>query len=47
VRLLNASVIFIIVLGLLFCIGGPILGSLATKASEKAEKEEINKTKSK
>ncbi|MEZ0537301.1 hypothetical protein ACAG39_08625 [Caldicellulosiruptoraceae bacterium PP1] len=37
----------IIVFGVIFCVGGPIIGHYASKASEKAEKEEMNKPKSK
>lgn len=39
---MNAAAIVVVIFGLLFVIGGPILGSLAVKASERAEKEEAN-----
>lgn len=42
VIILNAAAIVVVIFGLLFVIGGPILGSLAVKASERAEKEEAN-----
>jgi hypothetical protein len=47
VRLLNSTIIIVIVLGVILCVGGPILGSYVTKASEKAENEELDKAKNK
>ncbi|MDP4181446.1 MAG: hypothetical protein Q8942_10175 [Bacillota bacterium] len=44
---MNLTVILIIVFGAIFCIGGPILGHYAAKASENIGKEDINKSKSK
>lgn len=35
----DLSIIIIIVIGVAFCIGGPILGHYATKVSENAHKE--------
>lgn len=47
VILLDFAVILVIAIAALFCIGGPIIGHYASKASEKVEKEELNKVKSK
>lgn len=44
---MDFAVIVVIIIAALFCIGGPIIGHYATKASEKVEKDEINKVKSK
>lgn len=44
---MDTSVVIVLALGLVFVIGGPIVGPLASKASEKAEKEEINQNKNK
>lgn len=44
---MDTSIIIVIVLGVIICVGGPIIGHYASKASEKAEKEEANKTKNK
>jgi hypothetical protein len=42
---LDITLILVIVFGLLLCVGGPIIGHYAAKASHKAEKEEENKIK--
>lgn len=39
---MDASLIFVIIVGALFVIGGPILGALASKATAKEKKEETN-----
>lgn len=44
---MDTTVILVIVFGAILCIGGPIIGHYASKASEKAEKEELNKAKNK
>lgn len=44
---MDLTVILVIVIAVIFCVGGPIIGSYASKASEKAEREELNKTKGK
>lgn len=44
---MDIKVIIVIVFGVLLCIGGPILGHYASAASEKAEREEANRAKSK
>jgi flagellar basal body-associated protein FliL len=47
VKNLDSALILIIILGVIFCAGGPIIGHYATKACEKAEREEANKNKTK
>lgn len=42
---MDATMIFVIVIAVAFCIGGPIIGSYASKASHKAEIEEMNRNK--
>lgn len=44
---MDTTVILVVVFGVIFCVGGPIIGHYASKASEKAEKEEMNNTKNK
>lgn len=44
---LEISVIVVLILGVVFCVGGPILGSIVTKRIEKAEREDADRAKSK
>jgi hypothetical protein len=43
VRLLDTTVIIVLIVSVFIVIGGPIVGHLASKHSEKTEKEEMNK----
>lgn len=40
---MNTTLIVVIIFMAIFCIGGPILGHYASKASDKHEKEKSNK----
>lgn len=40
---MDITVILIIAFGVLFCVGGPIIGHYASKAGEKAEREEAER----
>ncbi len=44
---MDITLIFVIAIGVIFCIGGPIIGHYASMAAEKAEREETNKNKNK
>lgn len=39
---MDISIIVVVVFGVLFCVGGPILAHYATKVSEKDENQEKN-----
>jgi hypothetical protein len=47
VIILDATAIVVVIFSALFIIGGPIIGSLAVKASENAEKKETDDSNSK
>lgn len=44
---MDITLIIVIIIGVVFVVGGLVIGHLATKASEKAEREEANKEKTK
>lgn len=44
---MDISIIIIVALGIIAFVGGPIIGHLASKSSQEAEKEGVNQSKNK